>query len=143
VIRFIQDTVQKRESRPLSFADLLADLQKPEYGLRLGVLPVFLAIAFRDLKKRLLIRGRDGIELPLDEELLETIVKTPEQFTIELIGLDVVKERYLEQLASLFGGFLPRGKMSHNYAYPVGVAMKKWFVSLPRYTRESRMHSEP
>ena len=52
---------------------------------------MFLAIAFRDLKKRLLIRGRDGIELPLDEELLETIVKTPEQFTIELIGLDVVK----------------------------------------------------
>ena len=81
---------------------------------------MFLAIAFRDLKKRLLIRGRDGIELPLDEELPETIVR-PEQFTIELIGLDVVKEEVSRAVSKLVLAVSFReGKMSHNYAYPVG-----------------------
>lgn len=142
VIELIKEKLMDTKSQPMPFSRLLDELRQPPYGLRLGALPVFIAIAFRDLRKRLLIRDKDARETPLDAELLEVITKNPEQFTVETIGLDRVKKDYLERLSVLFKDFLPSETTSHNYAYPVGMAMKRWFVSLPRYTRESRRHSE-
>lgn len=142
VLKVIQESLRSSEAHPISFGCLFNTLRLPPYGLRLGVMPVFLAIAFRDLKTRLLIRDKDGLERPLDAELLESISKSPNHYTVEVIGLDQAKEQYLEQLSRLFEEYLPSDTLSHNYAYPVGLAMKRWFVSLPRYTRESRKHSE-
>jgi len=142
VIEHIRSYLLASDSQPVTFANLFDELRTEPYGLRAGVLPVFLAIAFRDLKKRLLIRNMDGVEIPLDVELVEAISKNPYLYTVELIGFDSIKEKYLEQLTLLFEEFLPSDTVSHNYAYPVGFAMKRWFVDLPRYTRECRMHSD-
>lgn len=142
VIMHIQDSVTTADMEPLSFAKLFDDLRVEPYGLRLGVLPVFLAMAFRGLKKALLVRDQNGIEQPLDEELIEAITRNPIHYSVETIDLDSAKERYVDGLASIFEPYLPEERASYNYAYPIGIAMKRWFVNLPKYTRDSRMHSE-
>ena len=66
VLKVIQESLRSSEAHPISVGCLFNTLRLPPYGLRLGVMPVFLAIAFRDLKTRLLIRDKDGLERPLD-----------------------------------------------------------------------------
>jgi hypothetical protein len=141
VIELIQATVRRAESHPISFNQLFDVLRWEPYGLRPGVLPVFLAIALRDLRKQILIRDQNGIEVPLDAELIEAIAKKPADYSVETMGLDDGKESYLKSLCRLFAEFLPGDGMTYNHAYPIAAAMKRWFVNLPRFTRECRMHS--
>lgn len=76
VIECIQATLGSGD--PVSFADLFDILRKPPFGLRLGVLPVVLAIAIRNHERELIIRDQSGIEQPLNADLIELITRDPQ-----------------------------------------------------------------
>ena len=140
VIELIQDAFEAG-SGTVSFDEVIHIVRKPPYGLRLGVLPVVLTIALREVRKSLIIRDQSGIERPLDADLVESIVKDPKSYTAEILGIDDSKQAYLAKLSELFKGEFPDGSAGSNSAYPVAVAINQWFVGLPRYARESRQYS--
>lgn len=142
VIGVIQTALHSDSSEPVSLRFIFDELSEPPYGLRLGVFPVILAVAFREFKKILIIRDRSGVEKPLDADLIELMIRSPDSFSVQVMTIDHAKQVYLEQLGEMYREYQSIEDGMANQAYSIAVAMKKWFVSLPKYTRESRLHSE-
>jgi len=91
-----------KEKSPLE--ELFYRLELPPYGMRRGVMPVFVAAALQVFGRAVLIK-REGVYLPdiLASEI-EEFCSTPEKFTVDVLEVDTVLSQYLYELIEQFDG---------------------------------------
>ena len=84
--------------------ELFDKLESPPYGMRKGVLPVFVAAALQAFGRAVVIR-RGGKYLPdvLASEI-EEFCSRPEKFTVDVLEVDPPLSRYLGELTERFDG---------------------------------------
>lgn len=127
-----------------NFSQIYNQLLKPPYGIRLGVIPIFLAISLREHQNHSIIKDSRGIEVPLSADTIESIAKRPDNYTIQIENIDKAKADYITAIANEFSKFISFGDSALvNKLYPVASGIKSWFVSLPKFAREtSKLNSE-
>lgn len=136
IVEFIERA--KREGQ-LPLAELYQELTSPDkgIGLRAGVLPIYLAAVFHEYKKQLLIEDRHG-QVNISAELMQQFNAAPENYTLAYISWNEEKEAYVKELARIFAEHIVEADYAINAYDYVYKAMRRWYLSLPKYSRESR-----
>jgi len=126
----------KREGS-VNFGEIYKVLSSPEdhIGLRRGLIPLYLAVVFHTYKQEIIIHDRFG-QISLITDSLLLINANPEGYTLYFLDWNPEKEQYIEGLSKVFGDFIiPAEKSASSYEYVVS-AIRRWFMSLPKYTKE-------
>ena len=133
---FIVDT---RQCGKLSFAELYKRLIAPEYhiGLRKGLIPIYLSAVIHEYKREVIISDQFS-QVSVSADVIQQINSKPEKFTLSYLDWDLEKEAFVQGLSILFAEYVVEAeKSSNSYDYVVS-AMKRWYMSLPKYSKESK-----
>ena len=141
MLQTIEDFIlSSRKGKGKSFAELYCLLQAPDghIGLRSGVIPIYLAAVIHKYKREVIISDQFG-QVPLSADVLTQINAKPEMFNLSYLDWDADKEKFVKKLDGLFAEYIvdaERGSNSYDY---VVSAMRRWYMALPKYAKESRI----
>lgn len=133
IINFLKQATAKES---YTFQKLYDQLTLPAYhiGLKKGVIPVFLAVVFHDLKTQVIIE-RQGQEMELTADLLTSLNEMPDVYEIYLENWDEEKQVYIETIEHIFSDFVVEKEKQFNGFTYVFKAMQRWFLGLPKVTK--------
>lgn len=123
-----------------SFAELYERLQSPEghIGLRSGLIPIYLAAVIHNYKREVVISDQYG-QVPLSADVIMQINAKPNMFSLSYLDWNSDKEKFVKRLDGMFSEYIvdaERGSNSYDY---VVSAMRRWYMALPKYSKESRV----
>ena len=106
------------------------------FGLKYGVIPIYIAAVLHLCKKNLVIIYR-GNEVKITPELLNDINETPKEYSAILENWSEEKARYMSQLEEVFSEFVTEREKTYNSFTYLQLAMNRWYLSLPKYAKET------
>lgn len=127
------------ETENVSFADLYIRLTSAEYGigLRLGLIPIYVAVVLHEYKQSILLYDRVG-QVPLTADTLIQINSQPSSFSLVHVNWNIDKEQYVFTLATFFSEYVIEAEKNISPYDYVANAMKRWYMDLPRFTKEAK-----
>ena len=134
--RFI---LSAKKNGSITFDVLYEMLTLPEYhiGLRRGLIPIYLAAVIHEYKKQIVIMDKFG-QVPISSDVMLQINADPGAFTLSFADWDPEKEEFIGKLAHTFSDYIVEAEKATNaYDYVVN-AMRRWMLSLPKFSKESR-----
>lgn len=133
---FFKETSSKKEK---SFRMLYDKLTSTNYGIGIkkGIIPIFIAVILHYIKQYTVIIHK-GVELEITSTVLHNINDNPDDFYVYLEDWNEDKNNYIVNLEKLFSSnIIEREKEYNTFSYIVK-AMQRWFISLPKYTKEQK-----
>lgn len=129
-----------RQNGEMGFDVLYEVLTLPEHhiGLRKGLIPIYLAAVIHEYKQQIIIMDKQG-QVPVTSDTLLQINADPASFSLSYIVWDPEKEEFIEKLSTIFAPFVVEAERSANTYDYVANAMRRWMMSLPKYTKESKV----
>ena len=124
---------------PLSFDVLYERLTSPDghIGLRKGLIPIYLATVFHEYRQQLVITDKVG-QANISADTLLQINAAPNAFFLSYVDWNSNKEELVRNLAQEFSDYIiDSEKDTNTYDYVVS-AMKRWMMSLPKYSKECK-----
>lgn len=137
----IQTFVLECEQGRGKFENLYMMLMNPPYGIRKGIIPLFIAYVFRTYKENLIIYFKEK-EIELSASVLGSINEKPESYELLLEKGTQEREEYLNGLEKLFAEYASKSGTSINKVYTVVKSMQNWMRSLPEYTKKFHTYYE-
>ena len=134
IITFIQGA---KRSGDASFDQLYDHLMSPEssIGLRKSLVLIYLAAVLHEYRQEAVIVGSTE-QVPLSLDTLLQIEANPAMFHLRYLDWDEYKEKYTQDLDELFSDYIVEAeKQVNSYDY-IASAMKRWYLSLPKYSKE-------
>lgn len=122
-----------------NFKDLYDRLTLPEfgYGMKRGVIPIYIAVVLHFFKKYLVIKNKTE-EVKITADLLNSINENPKAFTAFMEDWNEDKSAYIDSLAEIFKDYIIAKEKDYNTFTYVVSAMSRWYMSLPKYAKELR-----
>lgn len=130
---------EARTLGPIPFREIYRRLTDAEYhiGLRDGVIPIYVAVVFHELKQQIVIQDSYG-QVPLNADVMQQMLSDPDNYYISYFDWDSDKADFVEKMSGVFSDYVIEAeKLNDAYGY-VASAMKRWYLALPKYTRESK-----
>ena len=130
--------LEARQNGRVCFSVLYERMTSPVYhiGLRYGLIPIYLAAVLHNYRQQTVINDRFG-PVPTSVDVLVQINSNPSNFTLEYLDWNPEKELYISRLAEAFGEFVVEAEKAGNLYDYVANAMRRWYMSLPKYSKES------
>jgi hypothetical protein len=137
VLDVIREFLLKSGEKGASLSKLYDRLTSPNYhiGMKRGLIPIYFAAVLHLYKKNAVVIST-GREIKITPELLNDINDTPESFSIALEDWNEEKATYIERLESVFREFIIEREKAHNNFAFIVLAMMRWQMSLPKYSKE-------
>lgn len=135
--------IETKQIGKQSFGNLYERLIAPEYhiGIRKGLIPIYLAAVMHIYKRGIIVSDCYG-QVPISVDLLTQINAKPDNFSISYLDWNPEREKYVHDLSILFNEYvIETEKGANSYDYVVS-AMKRWYMALPKYAKESKCTSE-
>ena len=131
---FFDDTITKGNT---SFGVLYNKLTAADYGIGLkkGVIPILLALVIHEIKNDIVISDFNG-ELKISSETLNKINEKPANYFVQYEEWDEAKTTFLRQIENLFESHINENEKTYGKFMYVVSAINRWFMSLPRYSKE-------
>lgn len=130
-----------RASRGVSFEELLKLVMSPPYGLREGVVPIVFALLFHAIRLEISVVDDSGTEMPLTSESIDQGLKSPAHVFIFQQNWSEQKAQFCKQISALWSDHSLKKATMSGPVKEAADSMKKWFMELPRFTRDSSMVS--
>lgn len=132
---------QSAGGTPLSV--LYDRLIKPEYhiGLRKGLIPIYIAAVLHEYKQRVVLK-ENGEQLALNADALIQINADPTGYSIALVDWSPDKEAFVDSLGGIFQEYVIDAEKATNVYDYVIYAMRRWYLSLPKYSREAQVQPD-
>lgn len=130
---------EAKKNGKVEFSEIYDYLTLPKFhiGLRRGLIPIYLSVVFHNCKQEIVIKNKIG-QMPLNSDTIEQINANPELFSLHYLEWDEDKEKFIEMMEKLFDPYIIKSeKLLNSYDYIVS-AMKRWYFSLPKFTKESK-----
>ncbi len=130
--------LEARQNGKISFAELYKRLTSPEYhiGLRYGLIPIYIAAVMHNYRQQIVINDRFG-PIQTSADALIQINSDPNGFTLEYLDWNPEKENYIARLSDAFRDYIVDAERSGNSYDYVANAMRRWYMALPKYSKES------
>jgi len=142
MLETIEDFIlETRDIGERNFKILYDRLIMPEYhiGLRKGVIPIYLAAVIHEYKQQVIISDRFG-QVAVSVDTFLQINAKPENFTLSYLDWNPEKAEFIQRIAAIFGEYVIEAERKANsYGFVVS-AMRRWYVSLPKYTKEAKRY---
>lgn len=120
-------------SNSLDFSELYKKLMGTPYGLRKGVIPIFIAFVISQMPQCVLLTHK-GQEIELNAASIEAMNEKPKDFSFKIDEINASKLKYLEDLSIIFDCDLT-SNMAKNYRL-LTHSILKWFIYLPKFTKQ-------
>ena len=104
-------------------------------GMKKGVIPIYIAAVLNKYKKNIVIKNMDS-EVRITADVLNSINETPEKFSAIREDWNADKIQYMADLEDIFKEHIVEKEKNYNSFSYIVLAMNRWFVSLPKYTKE-------
>lgn len=140
VIDIIRQFILESNSGKKSFLEIYEKLTRPEYGIgiKLGVLPIYIAAVLREYKEYTVITHR-GVEMEINGQLFEDISENPAEYEIYCETWNKSKQKYINELELLFKNYVDENEKEFNTFEYIVKAIQRWFLQLSKYTKEYTM----
>lgn len=135
ILALITARVRECEHKKRNFDDLYQTLTGTPYGVRQGIIPLFIAYVLRQYKENVIFYYA-GKEVELSSELLANLNASPASYTLLLESGTETRDEYLGNLEALFASYIDVNSGSINRVYRVVRGMQGWMRSLPEYTKK-------
>lgn len=135
VMALMNQFVDGCSDRRVVFRDIIARLTGAPYGMRPGVIPLYLAKVLSD-------RGEDlvayfsSMEVSITPEMIVNMCEKPDEYSLFVSKSDIDKEAYISDLNVLFGVNEGRA-LTENRIKNVVMCMQRWFRALPQIARNN------
>ena len=141
VLKIISDFVEECETTKKSFESLYQILCSAPFGMRKGIIPLYIAYVLRQYKENI-IRYYNGKEIELSASALSHLNDNPENYKILIESGTGERNKYLDNLQNLFEQYVDNRVPSINRIYSVVKSMQNWMRSLPEYTKKFKCYLE-
>ena len=129
----ISDFLVECTDKKTSFDGLIRILTKPPFGMRLGVIPLFLMDIMLRMEDLPILYVNEK-EVPIEVSSINAITKHPEENHLLIEKTTAEKTKYIDDLAKVFneyliycGGVDPRNKLAR-----ITCLIQSWYRSLPQ-----------
>lgn len=139
VLELIRNYIIKAKDSKKSFSELYKQLTSAQnkIGIRKGVIPVYLACVFHEYQKQIILYSKTT-EIPLTIEVLSEINENPDNYSIGFMDWSNQEDIYIEDLSKIFANYIIDNEKSTNTYDYVFNAMRRWYMNLPKYTKEMK-----
>ena len=135
VMEIIKDFVNSCEEEARTFEPLYEILRKPPYGMRKGVIPLFIVYVLRKVKDNVVLYFKEK-EIELTASALSALNDAPSDYSLLLEQGTREREEFLYYLQELFAPYEDRSYTGTNRIFSVVKSMQTWMRSLPEYTKK-------
>lgn len=120
--------------------DLTDMLTSEPYGVRMGVIPLYLAYCISKREEDVIIYFSDK-EVQIDAACVVNMCENPDDFSLYISLEDAAKEKYLKSLFNLFKVDAEK-RNEDSRIQIIYAAMQKWFKGLPQVTKNIKNQHE-
>lgn len=122
----------------LSIYQILEVMCNPPFGVRMGVIPILLAIVLREQKREILLIDSTGKEFPLNAENIDNALKDPNGYLLLKENWSQEKTLLCHELEGLFKEYIDDDSSLLGPTKQIADAFRRWLFSIPRFTRDSK-----
>ena len=133
IIEIINNFINECSDNKNKFSSLINTLTSAPYGMRRGVIPLYLAYVLSKRKEDLIVYFAN-MEVQLSPEIIVNICSSPEEYELYVSKEDYTKELYLKNINELFD-ITDKRINTGNRIKDTVVCMQRWFRALPQVTR--------
>lgn len=135
ILKEIRDFIGKCAGKKTSFDELYSKIMGEKFGVRKGVIPIFLANEIVGLQDTPIIYLRDK-EVDISSEILNNINEKPEEYFLFIEKENMEKEKYLNFLEENFiTEEIKKKKQSKMQRLSnIVESMHRWYRSIDQYT---------
>ncbi|MBL25304.1 MAG: hypothetical protein CMM48_15580 [Rhodospirillaceae bacterium] len=127
-----------------SLRRFIDQLRAPPFGVREGLIPLFLAAGFKAFPRAIVIRHKGAFVEDLLPSVIEDACKNPDDYALDVLALGARQEKYLRGLLKLFSGENGARKApEEDLMRSCADALVEWHHRLPEAAPKSRYLSEP
>ena len=141
IMNAMRNMLDKSDDEGVEFSRILKLLQREPFGLRLGIIPIILALFLHQNRNELMLVNAAGEEMPWTAEQLDAAMNDQSNYRIQRFNWSKEKSLLCELLAELFLEYKDADDIS-GLSRRIVKMMKRWLLSLPRYSRDTRNISE-
>ncbi len=135
VLAEIQGFVLGCEHSKNNFANLYLTLTSAPYGMRKGVIPLFLAYILRTYRENVILYFKNK-EVELSAAILSSLNDAPENYQLLMEAGTEARDKFLSNLEKTFEQYADARAQSTNKIYTVVRSMQNWIRALPDYTKK-------
>lgn len=131
---------EARDNGPQSFSTLFSRLCTSERGiaLRKELVPIYLAVVLHENKEQVVIKDNFG-QMILSADTLTQVNAHPEKYYLEYLDWNSEKADFVKRMETIFSDSVVAAEKSiSSYDYLI-LAIKRWYVSLPKYAKEMKV----
>lgn len=133
IIQVINSFIDSCSDEKSPVSELIATLTGAPYGMRLGVVPFYLAYVLANRREDIVVYFADK-ELQLNAEIIVSMCEQAADFMMFVSKEDLQKEKYIGELRTLFDVEDNRN-LSSNRIKDIFICMQRWFRALPQVSR--------
>lgn len=141
VLEKISEFIAECETSKKNFANLYQTLCSAPFGMRKGIIPLYIAYVLRQYKESIVLYY-SGKEIELSAAALSHLNERPENYQILIETGIGDRNKYLDGLQALFEQYADKRIPSINRIYSIVKSMQNWMRSLPEYTKKHRKYLE-
>lgn len=136
VLEEIRTFVRSCEGKQQRFQRLYNVLQRPPYGVRLGVIPLLIAYVVRDRVEDVVFYYKTK-EIPASADTLRDINRRPDEYSLLVESGAEDRAVFLQGVKGVFQDKFkgPAGLAGSSLLHDVLNAMQQWARALPHYTQ--------
>ncbi len=134
VINIIKEFIQSTDNNKRNFEDLYKKLTSKPYSVRLGIIPILIALAINEYSDNIILYYMNR-EIELNAINLIKINDIPSNYYLLTEKGTVDKLDYINELENIYGIHNDNSNIRLNVSLLVDT-MKKWVFSFPRIVRE-------
>ena len=112
---------------------LINELKSSPFGVRGGVIPLYVAEVFSQRREDLVVYFTD-LEVELTPEAIVNMCEKSDEFSLFVSKEDLQKEKYISSLNELFSVQENRN-LTENRIKDIVICMQRWFRNLPEVSR--------
>ena len=135
ILNEVRNFLSEDSGNKKCFKDLYDILEAAPYGIRKGIIPVYIAYIMKDFKEEIVIYYGEK-EVPLSLNTLNKINETPDKYYLLMEIGTSEKMKYIDQLSETFKQYRSSKEIGYNKFGSLVDAIQNWMQSLPKYTRQ-------
>ena len=134
--KVIEDFISESIGKKMSFDGLYRRLLGRDYGMRQGIIPLYIVCRLIKLNDMPVVYLQDN-EVEVNAEIMNNINNDPAQYSLYIEKQNGEKEKYLQKLEAMFpvqstSGI---GSAKHMRFSNIVKGIQTWYRSLPQYAR--------
>ncbi len=139
VLLRINEFISNSEENKNNFHTLYETLMSAPYGMRKGIIPLFIAYGMRQYKESVVLYFK-GKEVELSASTLTGLNDNPSDYEILIETGTADRNQYLDNLQTLFERYMDSKAPSINRVYSIVKSMQNWARALPEYTKKFKRY---